>query len=107
MTTYTVGPLLGMFLIALLGGGRGSVKGFIAGALISFVLVFFVRNDVWVLFMNDSLAVTALSMLPSYELVEGTPNDIQPTSRLGMDVADYDVSHDGNGLGFREVKKRH
>ena len=78
MTTYTVGPLLGMFLIALLGGGRGSVKGLIAGALISFVLVFFVRNDVWVLFMNDALALW-LAKLPSYELVEGPPMTVRTT----------------------------
>lgn len=78
MTTYTVGPLLGMFLIALFGGGRGSVKGLIAGAIISFILVLFVRNDVWVLFMNDSLAQW-LGTLPTYELIEGTPKSVKTT----------------------------
>ncbi|MEQ1840923.1 MAG: hypothetical protein ABL994_10970 [Verrucomicrobiales bacterium] len=73
MTTYTVGPLLGMFLIALLGGGRGSVGGLFMGALCSFVLVLFVRTDVWVLFMNDDLAEW-LAGLPTYELIEGTEN---------------------------------
>ncbi len=37
------------------------------GAIISFVLVVFVRTDVWVLFMNDGLA-EALSTLPTYKL---------------------------------------
>jgi len=78
MTTYTVGPLLGMFLIALLGKGRGSVRGLIAGAIISFILVLFVRNDVWVLFMTDSLAVW-LAQLPTYELVEGAGKSVKTT----------------------------
>ena len=80
MTTYTVGPLLGMFLSALFGGGRSSVIGLIAGAVISFVLVLFVRNDVWVLFMSDSLAVS-LAKLPSYELVEGLAEGAPKTVR--------------------------
>lgn len=78
MTTYTVGPLLGMFLVALLGKGRGSVKGLIAGSILSFLLVLFVRDDVWVLFMNDALAVW-LAQLPTYELVEGPPYSVKTT----------------------------
>jgi Na+/proline symporter len=69
MTTYTVGPLLGMFLIALLGDGRKSVPGLVTGAALSFLLVVFVRTDVWVLFMSDGLA-EFLSNLPTYRLVE-------------------------------------
>ncbi len=78
MTAYTVGPLLGMFLVALWGRGRGSVPGLVLGAVISFVLVVFVRTDVWVLFMSDSLAET-LSQLPTYELVEGETKSLKPT----------------------------
>ncbi len=82
MTTYTVGPLLGMFLVALWGKGRGSILGLVIGAVVSFVLVVFVRTDVWVLFMNDGLA-EALSNLPSYELVgdqaKGEPLTIKST----------------------------
>ncbi len=70
MTTYTVGPLLGMFLVALWGKGRGSVVGLVVGAVISFFLVVFVRVDVWVLFMNDQLA-EALSNLWTYDLIVG------------------------------------
>lgn len=80
MTTYTVGPLLGMFLVALLGKGRGSFRGLAIGAVISFVLVLFVRSDIWVLFMSDGLA-EALSKLPSYDLVSvpGEPKGIKTT----------------------------
>ncbi|MDF1862630.1 MAG: sodium/solute symporter [Verrucomicrobiales bacterium] len=67
MTAYTVGPLLGMFLVALLGKGRGSVQGLIIGAIISVVLVMFVRTDVWILFMTDGLA-EFLAQLPTYDL---------------------------------------
>jgi len=78
MTTYTVGPLLGMFLVALLGKGRGSFIGLATGSVISFVLVLFVRTDVWVLFMNDGMAKT-LSRLPSYDLIDKVPMGIEPT----------------------------
>jgi SSS family transporter len=78
MTTYTVGPLLGMFFMALWGRGKGSVLGLVVGAVISFVLVIFVRTDVWVLFMNDGLA-EALANLPTYQLVEGESKTIKPT----------------------------
>ncbi len=78
MTTYTVGPLLGMFLVALLGKGRGSFIGLATGSVISFVLVLFVRTDVWVLFMNDGMAKT-LSHLPSYDLIDKVPMGIEPT----------------------------
>jgi len=77
MTTYTIGPLLGMFFVALWGKGRGSVLGLVVGAVISFVLVIFVRTDVWVLFMNDGLA-EALANLPTYQLVEGESKTIKP-----------------------------
>jgi len=78
MTAYTVGPLLGMFLVALWGRGRGSVAGLVVGAVISFVLVMFVRTDIWVLFMTDGLAET-LAQLPTYEVVEGETKTIRPT----------------------------
>jgi len=78
MTTYTVGPLLGMFLVALLGKGKGSFVGLTIGAAVSFLLVMFVRTDIWALLMTDSLAQT-LSRLPSYQLVEGATKGIKPT----------------------------
>ena len=77
MTTYTVGPLLGTFFVALWGRGKGSVLGLVFGAVISFLLVIFVRTDVWVLFMTDGLA-EALANLPTYQLVEGESKTIKP-----------------------------
>ncbi|MEO0417168.1 MAG: hypothetical protein AAF226_19705, partial [Verrucomicrobiota bacterium] len=67
MTAYTVGPLLGMFLVALWRPGRGSIIGLVIGAVISMTLVALVRTDIWVLIMNDGLA-ESLASLPSFEL---------------------------------------
>lgn len=78
MTTYTVGPLLGMFLVALLGGGRRRLGGLFVGAGLSFALVLFVRTDVWILFMNDGLAEW-LAKFPTYSLLDGPPKSVKPT----------------------------
>ncbi len=78
MTTYTVGPLLGMFLVALLGRGRRRLAGLFVGAAVSMVLVLFVRTDVWILFMGDGLAEW-LAKLPTYALVEGPPKSVKST----------------------------
>ncbi len=78
MTTYTVGPLLGMFLVSLWGGSRGSFAGLLVGSLLSIVLVVFVRTDVWQLFMTNGLA-TWLAQLPTYRLVEGEFLSVAPT----------------------------
>jgi solute:Na+ symporter, SSS family len=78
MTTYTVGPLLGMFLVALWGGRRGSFAGLLVGSMLSIGLVVFVRTDVWQLFMTNSLA-TWLAQLPTYRLVEGEFLSVTPT----------------------------
>lgn len=75
---YTAGPLLGIFLVALFGKGRGSVKGLLAGTLLSFLLVLFVRTDLWDLVLDDSLA-SWLARLPGYERVEGAPDSVRST----------------------------
>ena len=64
MTTYTMGPLLGMFLCALLG--RGSFRGILIGAVVSFVLTMFIRMDIWILVEMVTGGVDWLTMLPSY-----------------------------------------
>lgn len=70
MTSYTVGPMLAVFVAAMMG--RGSVRGLLIGALISFVLVMFVRLDIWVLLIKAGwVAKEWLGSLPSYELVGG------------------------------------
>lgn len=69
-TTDTVGSLSGIFVIALLGKGRGNIKGLLGSAAISFVFCF-VRNAVRVRYavrffiMNDSPAGVAY---PSVDL---------------------------------------
>ncbi len=78
MTSYTVGPLLGMFLVALLARRHGRITGLFVGAAVSFVLVMFVRTDIWVLFMNDDLAKW-LAELPTYELVKGDVLSVKST----------------------------
>lgn len=74
MTTYTMGPLLGMFVCALIG--RGSFRGIMVGAVISFVLTMFIRMDIWVLVAKVTGGVDWLGVLPTYELVE--PGVIKP-----------------------------
>lgn len=64
MTAYTMGPLLGMFVVALLG--KGSFRGLLIGSLASFLLVVFVRLDVWVLVQRAGGDVSWLSCLPTY-----------------------------------------
>ena len=68
MTTYTLGPLLAMFLCALLG--RGSFRGLLIGSIISFVGVLFIRNDVWVLI--HSIEIPFLPRM-SYEWLGNLP----------------------------------
>ena len=69
MTTYTMGPLLAMFLCALLG--RGSFKGLLTGSIISFLGVLFIRNDVWALLHSLEfvrMPYQWLAALPMYYL---------------------------------------
>lgn len=66
MTTYTMGPLLGMMFCALIG--RGSVRGLIVGSVISVCLVTLVRIDLWVLWIKAGLPFEALAKLPTLNL---------------------------------------
>ncbi|MFT4550650.1 MAG: SSS family solute:Na+ symporter, partial [Verrucomicrobiales bacterium] len=58
MVAYTVGPMLGLFLAALLApsdssnGLRSSVYGLTVGVLLSFLLVTFVRTEVHTILIN-------------------------------------------------------
>jgi len=66
MTSYTMGPLLGMMLCAL--AGRGSPRGLLAGSLLSILLVMLVRIDVWVLWIKGGLPWHWLASLPTLKL---------------------------------------
>ncbi|MCB1076597.1 MAG: sodium/solute symporter [Verrucomicrobiae bacterium] len=69
MTSYTVGPLLAMFLAALWGFGKGSMRGIVIGSIVSFLLVMMVRTDVWALVLKAKwLTPNQLASLPTYEL---------------------------------------
>jgi len=69
MTTYTMGPLLGIFFCAMLG--KGNIKGLVIGFVISFFIAMFMRLDVWVLVEKSGMDIKWLASLPSYALVEG------------------------------------
>jgi len=68
MTSYTMGPLLGMFLAALLG--KGSFRGLLIGSLISFLSVLLIRTDLWVLLHAAGLDYRNLDFLPFFEASE-------------------------------------
>ncbi len=68
MTSYTVGPLLGLFLCAL--WGIGSLRGVAVGCTLSILLVLFMRTDVWVLLQKAGLDIDWLAILPTYSLNE-------------------------------------
>ena len=69
MTAYTMGPLLGLFLASLFG--RASARGLIVGVVTSFILVLFIRVDVWVLMVGDwKWLAETLGSLPTYDLTK-------------------------------------
>jgi len=69
MTAYTMGPLLGLFLASIIG--RASVRGLVIGVITSFLLVLFIRVDVWVLLVGDwKWLAEMLARLPTYTLTE-------------------------------------
>ncbi|MDA8975354.1 hypothetical protein N9F50_02080, partial [Akkermansiaceae bacterium] len=63
----TMGPLLGMFLCALIG--KGSFRGILMGAVISFLITMLIRTDVWILLKSAGWEniYDLLVTLPSYE----------------------------------------
>ncbi|MGA0900201.1 MAG: sodium:solute symporter family transporter [Luteolibacter sp.] len=67
MTAYTMGPLLGMFLCALIG--KGTLRGLVVGSALSFLLVLFLRADVWILLHFAGMPYEWLDALPSYSVV--------------------------------------
>ncbi|WP_353568138.1 sodium:solute symporter family transporter [Haloferula sargassicola] len=74
MTSYTVGPLLGIMACAMLG--RGSIRGLALGAAVSFLLVALIRADFWVLWGKAGLPLAWLAPLHTFDpvaLAEGKP----------------------------------
>ena len=84
MTTYTMGPLLGMFVCALLG--RGSLSGLVAGSAVSFIAVLFIRSDIWVLLHTLEfirMPYDWLASLPMY-YTEGEGDAISLKTTVGF-----------------------
>ena len=67
MTSYTVGPMLGIFVCSILG--KGSFRGLMTGCLISFLAVLFVQNDIWNLLIKmDLLTAASFQKFPTFEI---------------------------------------
>ncbi len=60
MIAYTTGPLLGLFLAALVGDRiRSSVGGLVAGCVVSFCLVLWVRTDLYTILIKSGVTTAA------------------------------------------------
>ena len=60
MAAYTVGPMLGLFLAALLAP-RSSAVGLTVGVIISFLLVMYVRSDVQNILVKKGVSVDTIA----------------------------------------------
>ena len=69
MTTYTVGPMLGIFVCSILG--KGSFRGLMTGCLISFLAVLFVQTDIWNLLIKmELLNAENFQKFPTFDIVQ-------------------------------------
>ena len=69
MTTYTVGPMLGIFVCSILG--KGTFRGLMIGSVISFLAVMCVQADIWNLLIKmNFLDLQNLAFLPTLEIDE-------------------------------------
>lgn len=76
MTTYTVGPMLGIFVCSILG--KGSFRGLMTGCLISFLAVLFVQTDIWNLLIKmDLLNAANFQKFPTFE-IDIVGNSLRP-----------------------------
>jgi len=69
MTAYTMGPLLALFLCSMMG--KGSFRGLMIGAGVSFLITMFGRMDIWVLVSKSGFDISWLANLPTYRLTDG------------------------------------
>ena len=69
MTTYTVGPMLGIFVCSIFG--KGSFRGLMIGCLISFLAVLFVQTDIWNLLIKmELLDAVNFQKFPTFDIVQ-------------------------------------
>ena len=59
MISYTTGPLLGMFLASL--HGKATARGLTLGFVLSFLLVLYIRTDLWTILMNFEMHTRAFA----------------------------------------------
>ena len=76
MTAYTVGPLLALMVCSMLK--RGSVPGLLIGSVISFILVAFIRSDLWVLLAKAGMSVEWLGVFGTYDAAQLTEGKVSP-----------------------------
>ena len=69
MAAYTVGPMLGLFLAALLAP-RSSAVGLTVGVVISFLLVMYVRSDVQNILVKKGVSVETIAGWGGHRAVE-------------------------------------
>ena len=65
MTSYTVGPLLGLMVCAI--ARRGTATGLMVGAAISFALVAAIRPDFWVLLAKAGMDLGGIKALGTFD----------------------------------------
>lgn len=68
MTSYTVGPLFGMMVCAMLG--RGSVRGLLIGSAVSVIIVAFIRTDLWSILSHWGMSVEWLKYFGTFDADE-------------------------------------
>jgi len=83
MTAYTVGPLLAMFLTALLFRKRGSVLGLAVGTAVSMLIVLFCTKDVWILFKSDAIN-QFLATIPTYNSEIAADGTTSISTKIGF-----------------------
>jgi len=66
MTTYTMGPMLAIFLCSMVG--KASIRGLIIGVVTSFIIAMFMRMDIWVLVEKMGADNSWLASLPTYAM---------------------------------------
>jgi hypothetical protein len=69
MAAYTVGPMLGLFLAALLAP-RSSVAGLTVGVVVSFLLVMYVRSDVQNILVKKGVSVETIASWGGHDAVD-------------------------------------
>lgn len=74
LTAFTVGPLIGLSLLAARGHGGVRPYGAVVGVFISFALVLFNRFDLWELVFDDSLKQWLECLPDSLLIVERSPS---------------------------------